>query len=125
MLPPDEDLKDRQPIWDYLQYFWMDTDPEVLFPPIVDVCAASKYSLEELEQIFWNEIEPAVGFNLWDIAGEWAGFEIDWLSARILEKNRFGRPLPFRHLRPQASSWWRRLKGAVSAKRESDMAFEA
>ncbi|WP_133162246.1 DUF7079 family protein [Hyphococcus luteus] len=122
MLPPGEDLKDRQPVWDYLQYFWMDTDPEILFPRIVNICANSKYSLDEIEQIFWNELEPAVGFNLWGIAGEWAGFEIDWLSERILKKNRFGRPLPLRQLRPHASHWWGRLKSAVSARRDSEHA---
>lgn len=117
MSPPDEDLKDRQPVWDALQFVWMDTDTEVEFPRIVEVCAQSKYSIAELEQIFWNEVEPAVGFNMWSVAGEWAGFEIDGLSARILEKSRFGRRLPIRIFRKNARDWWRRLEGALAERR--------
>jgi hypothetical protein len=119
VLPPDQDIDDRTPIWDYLQVFWMDTDPEILFPRVVDKCAASKYSLDELKQIFWNEVEPAVGFNMWSIAGEWAGFDVEWLVQRILKKSRFGKPLPNVYLRPQARNWWKRLAGSIEAKRDS------
>jgi hypothetical protein len=97
MLPPDQDEDDRRPIWDMLQMFWMDTDPSDWLRSSAEVCAHSKYSLSEIEAIFWNEVRPAVGFNLYSgVAPEWAGFEIGWLSKRILQKNRFGRRLPFK-----------------------------
>ena len=32
MRPPGEDIEDRAPVWDYMQNFWMDTDPAILLP---------------------------------------------------------------------------------------------
>jgi hypothetical protein len=76
--------------------FWMDTDPEQELESAARICARSKYSIAEIEQIFWNEVRPAVRFNLQSIAGEWTGFEIGWLSQRILETHRFGRKPPLK-----------------------------
>jgi hypothetical protein len=119
MEPPDRDLEDRKVIWDVMQNFWMDTDPAMLLPQVVEVCAASKYSIDELELIYWNEVRPAVAFNLWMIpAPEWAGFEIGWLTERILKKHRFGKPLPWKWLHRDAEAWWSRLRAAIIARRD-------
>src|SRR5580692_7565286 len=56
MLPPEQDLADRRPIWNVLQMFWMDTDPEEELEYAARVCAGSKYSVPEIEEIFWNEV---------------------------------------------------------------------
>lgn len=53
---PSQDLEDRTIVWDAMQMVWMDTDVELLLDWIVGVCAGSKYSLQELESIFWNEV---------------------------------------------------------------------
>jgi hypothetical protein len=113
MLPPDQDETDRRPIWDALQMFCMDTDPGLSVQTSAAACARSKYSVAELEQIFWNEVRPAVQFNLRSIAGEWAGFEIEWLSRRILATNRFGCALPAQWLDPESRKWWNKLRGEV------------
>jgi hypothetical protein len=111
MLPPDQDEDDRRPVWDTLQMFWMDTEPSDCLRSSAEVCARSKYSLSEIEAIFWNEVRPAVGFNMYSgAAPEWAGFEIGWLSKRILQKNRFGRRLPAKFLNPYANGWWKKLR---------------
>jgi hypothetical protein len=120
MLPPEQDLADRRPIWDALQVFWMDTDPELDLASVAQVCARSKYSLEEIEQIFWNEIRPAVQTNLSSVAGEWAGFDIEWLSRRILEKHRFGKRLPIESLHGDSNRWWTRLRAEIRRARPSD-----
>ncbi len=117
MLPPDQDLADRRPIWDALQMFWMDTDPDLFLETAARVCARSKYSLHEIEAIFWNEVRPAVKFNLMSIAGEWTGFDLEWLTQRILKVHRYGEvppsPLPDR----DAQSWWDRLRDAINSLR--------
>jgi hypothetical protein len=96
----------------------MDTDSNILFPQIVAVCVRSKYSLDELEAIFWNEVRPAVGFNLWLLpAPEWAGFETTWLASRVLKKHRYGHRLPLEFLHPYSNRWWRKLRAAIDAKR--------
>jgi hypothetical protein len=122
MLPPEQDLADRRPIWDALQVFWMDTDPGVDLPTVARVCARSKYSLEEIEQIFWNEVQPAVRFNLSSIAGEWAGFDIEWLAQRILETNRFGKKLPAKRIHPESNDWWKRLRAEIERRRADSSA---
>ena len=118
MRPPGEDIEDRAPVWDYMQNFWMDTDPSILLPEVTRVCAESKYTLEELEAIFWNEVRPAVSFNMAMLpAPEWAGFEIEWLKDRVLRKSRFGKPLPRKWLHPYSSSWWRKLHTGIVQRR--------
>src|ERR1700722_3175093 len=53
---PEQDLADRRPIWDVLQMFWMDTDPTIFLSSAAQACVHSKYSLTEIEHIFWNEV---------------------------------------------------------------------
>ena len=117
MTRPENDLKNRQPVWDALQMFWMDTDPNYELEGAVNICAISKYSIHELELIYWNEVLPAVSSNLRSPAPEWAGFDSDWLAKRILEKNRFGRSLRFKFMHFYANHWWKKLrKGILDAR---------
>ena len=97
----------------------MDTDPTLDLEAAAKICAQSKYSLSEIEQIFWNEVRPAVRFNLFSVAGEWAGFELEWLAQRILKTNRFGKKLPIKYFRPQSAYWWRRLAAEIERVRSS------
>ena len=110
---PEQDQSDRRPIWDQLQIFWMDTDPNIFLSGAAQVCAQSKYSLPEIERIFWNEVRPAVQFNLMSLAGEWTGFEIEWLSQRILKTSHFGRRLPIKYLHLYSWFWWKRLRAGI------------
>ena len=113
MLPPDEDLQDRRPVWDALQVFWLDNDPAQDLAHAAKVCSASKYTLDEIEQIYWNEVAPALRFNMKSVAGEWKGFEVGWLSERILATHRFGRSLPIPFLHPEENRWWRLLSEEI------------
>jgi hypothetical protein len=118
MLAPEEDQADRRPIWDELQMFWMDTDPAIFLESAARICANSKYSLPEIEQIFWNEVRPAVRFNLLSVAGAWTGFETGWLSKRVLSANRYGRRLPIGFLHPHSSFWWKKLRDEIERVRK-------
>ena len=93
--------------------FWMDTDPEPFLQGAAEVCARSKYSLEEIEAIFWSEVRPAVKFNLRSVAGEWAGFDLDWLTTRILTKHHFGRRPALRFPDRESESWWEKLRAGI------------
>jgi len=102
-----------------MQMFWMDTDPDLVLPDAAVTCAASPYSLPELRAIYWNEVFPAVRFNMWWLpAPEWRGFELDWLAERILKRNRFGRRLPYGWLHRYSQAWWQRLETAIVEIRE-------
>jgi len=120
MEAPEQDLEDRSALWDVMQMVWMDTDVNMHLEEMARTCACSKYSLEELEQIFWNEIRPAVRSNLSILAGpapQWSGFTLEELQRRVLAKHRHGRPIRFRWLDPYSRSWWRNLEAAILALR--------
>lgn len=89
---PEKDIPDRTPIWDAMQDLFMDTDVTLSYEYIVDQCSKSKYGIDELENILFNEVLPALRFNMFDLpAPEWAGFQTEWLVKRILKKHRFGK----------------------------------
>jgi hypothetical protein len=85
---PIDDLECRRPVWDALSTLFLDTDTSLTRPRRAQVLAASEYSLDELEDILLGEVYPACGTNLLSIAGEWAGFDPQWLEERILPRRR-------------------------------------
>jgi hypothetical protein len=51
MFPPEKDELDRRPVWDALQTFWMDSDANLDLTRVAELCANSKYSLADIEEI--------------------------------------------------------------------------
>lgn len=82
MLSPEEVAK-RRKLWLALSELFLDTETRRSFPGIVQVARDSGYSWKQIESIFWNEVTPAVGYNLFEVAGDWAGFPEEWLVAEI------------------------------------------
>ncbi|MBS0372283.1 MAG: hypothetical protein JSS57_24130 [Proteobacteria bacterium] len=78
-----QQLSERLPVWEALADFWLDTDlVDFQFEHIARVIAASPYSISEVQAIHNFEVAPAVSSNLGSIAGEWAGFDSEWLRER-------------------------------------------
>lgn len=96
---------------------FMDTEPADEYAAMVDVCAASPYTLAELEDILLNELLPALRFNLMNPAGEWRGFETEWLVDRILQTHRHGKRHPF-VLSGYAKQHWQQLRPRIAARRQ-------
>ena len=114
MQSPENDIDDRTPVWDALQMLYMDTDVTLSYNHIVDTCKSSKYSVDEVEAILFNEIMPAVRFNLLMLtAPEWSGFEVQWLIDRVLKKHRFGKRRPI-WSRRYTSSHWKKLRPRIA-----------
>lgn len=115
---PQHDLDDRLPVWDAMQMLFADIDPADEIDNIARVCACSKYSLAELEIILYDEVFPACRFNYYSLpAPVWHGFDINWLTPRILEKQRHGK----RRLwlsRRTVDSEWARIKPRIEALRQ-------
>lgn len=77
------ELQSRTPVWEALSEFWLDTElVDFQFDYIARVIAASPYSVEEVRAIHDYEVAPAVSANLMSVAGEWAGFDSEWLNAK-------------------------------------------
>lgn len=76
-------IAERRDVWIAVSDLFLDTDVRLSYPYVARVLAASPYSMDQLESIFQNEVAPAVESNLFDIAGEWAGFPEAWLIDTI------------------------------------------
>lgn len=123
MKPAHEDLEHRQPVWEALSDMFLDTDVSATRAWRVGILAASHYSIDELQQILVDEVYPVCRMNLWSVAGEWAGFDPDWLQRSILRRTRS----PLRSLRRFSlgrisvhfSSEWRHTKEDILKHREA------
>ncbi|HWV13878.1 MAG TPA: hypothetical protein VN030_00490 [Cellvibrio sp.] len=93
-----ENLEKRRAVWVALSDLFLDSDVSTSYDYISRVCAESSYSLEELNHILRYEVAPVCLPNLWSIAGEWAGFNEEWLVASIQKKLRAKSFLPKRLL---------------------------
>lgn len=81
-LDPD-DLAERKAVWISMSALFLDTDVSLSYEYVARECAASNYSLKELEQILNHEVAPVCSTNLLSVAGEWAGFDEHWLIEEI------------------------------------------
>jgi hypothetical protein len=123
--PAPDDLEARRPVWDALSSLFLDTDTSLLRSWRVSVLAPSPYSIEELERILLDEVYPVCSWNLLDVAGEWAGFDPEWLESSILRRLespfRLGFPT-LGKLIVRSSGEWRHAKDAVLEQRAQDLA---
>ncbi|MDQ3077697.1 MAG: hypothetical protein M3Q83_02520 [Pseudomonadota bacterium] len=66
---------------------FLDTDYLGIVGPekVAERIRPAAYSRPELQAIFANEVLPAFAFNLFDIAGEWEGWHLDFVRERVLQ----------------------------------------
>ena len=119
--PVSEDIENRRPVWLALSDLFLDTDTSLSREWRARELSQSPYSIEELEEILVTEVYPACRGNLLSIAGEWAGFDMEWLERKI--QRRASSPLKALHyfnlgrLTVPASFEWQATKQAVLASR--------
>lgn len=78
-------IEERKPIWIELSELYLDTElQEANFRYIAFKIIKSPYSLDEVKEINKFEIFPILYSNLVSVAGEWAGFNEDWLVNTIV-----------------------------------------
>lgn len=78
-----ESLEGREVVWIALSDLFLDTDVSMFYQDVIDTCAAAPFSMEALHHILMYEVAPICYSNLLNIAGEWAGFDNDWLVDEI------------------------------------------
>ncbi|WP_043241772.1 DUF7079 family protein [Pseudomonas solani] len=70
----------RERVWLALSELWLDTQrDEANLRVIADTLRASALPPAELEAIYLYEVAPVVWLNAWSVAGEWIGFDPEWL----------------------------------------------
>lgn len=121
--PAAQDLSARRPVWEALSDLFLDTDPSASRQWRAEQLAASPYTLEQLELILVDEVYPVCKYNLLSVAGEWAGFDPEWLHSKILRRldsrPRFLHGLNLGRLMVPASKEWQATKAAIVAARSS------
>lgn len=126
MKPAIEDLEHRRPVWEALSDLFLDTDTSLARSWRVGILAASPYSLDELEQILIEEVYPVCHSNLFSVAGEWVGFDTQWLERSILRRLRSPlhrlNVLSLGRLTVPLSSEWRHTKEGILQQRAHDHA---
>ena len=75
--------ENRASLWESFSDLYLDTDVTLFYDRILDDIKKSKLPESEVRKILFDEVAPALAFNLECIAGEWAGFDKDWLFKRI------------------------------------------
>jgi len=81
----ESEIEKRLPVWNALSDLFLDTELDAITHKyIAKVVVESGYEPQEIHDILWQEVLPAAGDNLRIVAGEWAGFNPDWLKERIL-----------------------------------------
>ena len=72
---------------------WLDTElSDEVLSQIATALRESKLDREELEEVFRYELAPFLGSNHLSVAGEWSGFDPDWIceqAEKRHEKRRF------------------------------------
>lgn len=111
-------IEERKPVWLALSRIYLDTELlESDFEYIASELIASPYTFNEVRAIDKNEVFPVLYPNLLIVAGEWAGFDDEWLVKRIVcslqERNSFAQlGIEYSY---RASSWmykddWQKLE---------------
>ena len=88
-------------VWIRMADHFLDTETRHDLPLTALCCVQAGLSAVQAREVWQHEVSPAVGFNLFSVAGEWAYWDRDWLIERIqrLRVRRWNRPGPWRRLR--------------------------
>ena len=111
-------IKERLPIWSALSEFFLDTELQPNdYERIAQKLAAGNYSENEIEKMLIHEVCPVCRWNALSPAGEWAGFDDEWLMEKIgprYEKRiRFEFLFKIRH-RWMYAKHWKKVKMRIS-----------
>lgn len=82
-------IKERLPVWESLFEFFLDTKLDTQdYERIAKRLAATQFTETEIEEILIGEVCPVCRTNLTGIAGEWIGFDSEWLKRSIAPRIR-------------------------------------
>ena len=85
----EQQIQARLPLWEALSSLWLDTEVTAEdLEWIARTMADSGLTIEELWRVYSFEVAPAVYKNQYSYAGQWAGFNRDWLRGEIVRNLR-------------------------------------
>jgi hypothetical protein len=129
----EQQIQKRRPLWLALSELWLDTELSADdLERIARVMTASDLSIEQLRHVYLVEVAPVVSPNLRMVAGEWAGFDQEWLCSEIVrnlrdrqKRTRFVAWFPFTRWKMVHATerHWKRLVEPVRRLREKQHAI--
>ena len=78
-------------VWLSMGEHFLDTETRQGIPRTAMNCVDAGLSVDEAREVWCYEVSPVLAFNLWDIAGEWAGWPEGWLVESIRAQRTRGR----------------------------------
>lgn len=78
-------------VWVAMADHFLDTETRQDMPRTALRCVEVGLTASDARSIWRLQVTPAVGFNLYCVAGEWAYWDRDWLLSRIRRTPRLGR----------------------------------
>lgn len=93
-------------MWVAMADHFLDTETRQDIPFTALRCVRAGLSTIQARDVWRYEVSPAVAFNLWLVAGEWAGWDREWLVEQIerVRRNPNNRPGVRRWLRYRRSA---------------------
>ncbi len=89
MIHDETEIERRKPVWAALGELWLDTElTQNDLQRIAGVMKKSGYSVSQFRDVYLFEVAPVVFPNLLSIAGEWAGFNEEWLFDEAAKRAR-------------------------------------
>lgn len=89
MMAEQKIIKERRETWAAISELFLDTElTEKSCDYICRELKSSGFSLDELDAIYADEVALVLVSNTYSVAGEWSGFNIDWLEGEILKRKR-------------------------------------
>lgn len=79
-------VRSREDVWEAFADLFLDTETRTTIPRAALTCVEAGMSREQAFEAWAYEVTPTVWWNGWSVAGEWAGWDRDWLFARIRER---------------------------------------
>jgi hypothetical protein len=76
----------REDVWEAFADLFLDTETRTTIPRAALTCVEAGMNRDRAFEAWAYEVTPAVWWNGWSVAGEWAGWRRDWLFARIHER---------------------------------------
>ncbi len=104
MKASEAQIKERLPVWESLSEFFLDTKLDAQdYERIAKRLAATQFTEAEIEEILIGEVCPVCRINFTGIAGEWIGFDSEWLKRSITP--RIGRTARLKWLFKLRHGW--------------------
>src|SRR6516225_6420435 len=104
MKATEAQIEERLPVWEALSEFFLDTELQLDdHERIAKALAATRFTENEIEDILICEVCPVCTRNALSSAGEWIGFDREWLTTELTP--RIGTAPKFRSLFSLTHEW--------------------